>query len=87
MTVKEAIEMLAYGEAYEIKGAHSGKIYHRSWVNKKEHAEQFFEEEAIKDPFYSGIRTNKRKFDHAWCHPYIGIWMHDYYICHPEERR
>jgi hypothetical protein len=34
MTVKEAVDLLGYGAAYEIKGAYSGKIYHKSYVNR-----------------------------------------------------
>ena len=30
MTVREAINLLAYGEDFYIKGAYSGKIYHKS---------------------------------------------------------
>lgn len=33
MTVKEAIKLFAYGTAYEIKGAYSGKTYHKSYMN------------------------------------------------------
>ena len=80
MKVREAIALLAYGTNYEIKGAYSGKIYHRSWVNKKEHVEKFYDETATDNPFYVTGRMSKVT-GMAFFSPVIGIWMHDYYLC------
>lgn len=85
MTVREAINLLAYGEAFYIQGAHSGKIYYKSYVNKKEYLEQFLDERVTDTPFFTDLFTTKRKYGQAYTYPVIGIWMSDYYICHPEE--
>jgi len=85
MTVREAINFLAYGEAFYIQGAHSGKIYYKSYVNKKEYLEQFLDERVSDTPFFTDLFTTKRKYGQAYTYPVIGIWMSDYYICHPEE--
>lgn len=86
MKVREAIALLAYGTNYEIKGAYSGKIYHRSWVNKKGHAEKFYDETTTDNPFYATGRMSKVTRTEFFS-PVIGIWMHDYYLCNePHER-
>lgn len=85
MTVREAINLLAYGEAFYIQGAHSGKIYYKSYVNKKDYLEQFLDERVTDTPFFTDLFTTKRKYGQAYTYPVIGIWMSDYYICHPEE--
>ena len=81
MKVREAVASLAYGTEYEIKGAYSGKIYHRSWKNKKDHVEQFYDETVTDSPFYSAIRVNSARGIGEWARPVIGIWMHDYQMC------
>ena len=85
MTVREAINLLAYGECFYIQGAHSGKIYYKSYVNKKDYLEQFLDERVSDTPFFTDLFTTKRKYGQAYTYPVIGIWMSDYYICHPEE--
>ncbi len=85
MTVREAINLLAYGTAFYIKGSYSGKIYHKSYENKKEHLEKFLDEIAYETPFFTDLYISKRKYDSAYTYPVIGIWMRDYFICHPEE--
>ena len=85
MKVRDAIDLLAYGQAFYIKGAYSGKIYHKSYENKHEHLEKYLDEEVVSDPFFTDLYTPKRKYDQAYTYPIIGIWMSDYYICHPEE--
>lgn len=85
MTVKEAIGLLAYGENFYIKGAYSGKIYHKSFENKKEHLEKYLDESVFDQPFFTDLYTHKRKYDKPYTYPVVGIWMSDYYICHPEE--
>lgn len=79
MTVSEAISLLEYGTNYEIKGSYSGKIYHRSWINKKKHVEQFYNETTMDAPFYATGRMSKVTGT-AFFTPVIGIWMHDYYL-------
>ncbi len=86
MTVREAINLLAYGESFYIQGAHSGKIYYKSYVNKKDYLEQFLDERVSDTPFFTDLFTTKRKYGQAYTYPVVGIWMSDYYICHPEER-
>ena len=81
MKVRDAISMLEYGTEFEIQGFYSGKIYHRSWVNKKEHVEKFFDETTTTSPFYTKIRVNKTNGISEWARPVIGIWMHDYNLC------
>lgn len=84
MKVGEAISLLSYGTNFEIKGSYSGKIYHRSWINKKEHAEQFYDETTISDPFYATGRISNVT-ETAFFTPVIGIWMHDYYIVNKQK--
>ena len=85
MTVREAINLLAYGEDFYIKGAYSGKIYHKSYENKKAHLEQFLDEHVSNPPFSTDLYTSKKKYGRAYTYPVIGIWMNDYYICHQQE--
>ena len=84
MKIREAIALLAYGTNYEIKGSYSGKIYHRSWVNKKGHAEKFYDEIAADDPFYATGRMSAVTGT-AFFSPVIGIWMSDYYLCKEQQ--
>lgn len=85
MTVREAIKLFSYGQEFYIKGAYSGKIYHKSYENKKEHLEKYLNERVSENPFFTDLYTTKRKYGTAYTYPIIGIWMSDYYICHPEE--
>lgn len=78
MKVEEAISLLSYGTNFEIKGAFSGKIYHRSWINNKKHAEQFYNGTTPSDPFYATGRISN--IAGKLFAPVIGIWMHDYDI-------
>ena len=84
MKVREAISLLNYGTNYEIKGAYSGKIYHRSWINKKEHIEKFYDETTIDNPFYATGRMSNITGT-AYFTPVIGIWMSDYYIVNKQQ--
>ena len=79
MNVGEAISLLSYGTKFEIKGSFSGKIYHRSWINKAKHAEQFYKETASHTPFYTTGHMSTVSGE-AYFSPVIGIWMHDYDI-------
>jgi hypothetical protein len=85
MTVREAIDLLDYGTAFYIKGACSGKIYHKSYENKKEHLEKFLDKPVSRQPFFTDLYTSKAKYSQAYTYPVIGIWMNDYYLCHPKE--
>ena len=77
MTVNEAIKLLAYGTAYEIKGAYSGKIYHKSYLNSSKNLDKYANMEVTVEPFYTDMRIRGSENNH-WCIPVIGIWMHDY---------
>lgn len=85
MTVKEAVSMIGYGTPYYLKGAYSGKIYHKSYENKKEHLEKFLDATVSSNPFFTDLYTPKAKYGQAYTYPVIGIWFHDYYLCHLEE--
>lgn len=80
MTVNEAIKLLAYGTAYEIRGAYSGKIYHRSYINISKNLDKYANMEVTDEPFYTDLRLRGSESNH-WCIPVIGIWMHDYDLC------
>ena len=83
MTVNEAIKLLAYGTAYEIKGAYSGKIYHRSYINSSKNLDKYANRKVTDEPFYTDMRTRGSENNH-WCIPVIGIWMNDYDLCRRE---
>ncbi len=87
MKVKEAIKMLEYGTPFYLKGAYSGKTYHKSYENKKEHLEKFLDENVLPTPFFTDLYTTKKKYSTAYTYPIVGIWVSDYYICHPEENK
>ena len=76
MTVNEAIKLLNYGTAYEIKGTYSGKIYHRSYINSSKNFDKYANREVLDAPFYTDIRIRGSEGNH-WCTPVIVIWMYD----------
>lgn len=80
MKVKDAIELFAYGTAYEIKGAYSGKIYHKSYMNSSKNLDKYVDRKVIDKPFYADMRLRGSDSNH-WCIPVIVIWMHDYDLC------
>lgn len=80
MTVNEAIKLLAYGTAYEIQGAYSGKIYHKSYINSSKNLDKYANREVTDAPFYTDLRLRGSENNH-WCIPVIGIWMKDYDLC------
>lgn len=80
MTVKEAINLLGYGTAYEIKGAYSGKIYHKSYMNSSKNLDKYANREVTDAPFYTDLRLRGSE-NNYWCIPIIGIWMKDYDLC------
>ena len=77
MTVKEAINLLSYGTAYEIKGAYSGRIYHRSYTNSSKNLDKYAERKVTDSPFYAVLKMRGHETN-EWCIAVIGIWMHDY---------
>lgn len=87
MKVSEVLSMLSYGQAYEIMGAYSGKVYHRSWLNKKEHVKPFLDENVIETPIQACMRVKKYDDKNLKCDVYSRIWMKDYHFFHQEEER
>ena len=77
MSVKEAIELLSYGTAYEIRGAYSGKIYHKSYINSSKNLDKYADKEVTDEPFYTHLAMRGTN-DNEWCFSVIGIWMYDY---------
>ena len=88
MDVKQAVEQLAYGTSFLIQGTHSGKVYYRSWVNKKERLEKYAGETVNDEAYFATLFTSSRKTLRGtpYTFPAVGVWMHDYYLCHPEEK-
>lgn len=80
MTVEEAIKLLTYGTAYEIKGAYSGKIYHKSYINSNKNLGKYVNREVIGEPIGTDMRLRGSDCNH-WCFPVIVIWMDDYDLC------
>ena len=80
MTVSEAIKLLSYETAYEIKGAYSGKIYHKSYMNSSKNLDKYANREVTDAPFFVTMRLRGSDSNH-WCIPVIVIWMHDYDLC------
>lgn len=78
MTVKEAISLLSYGTAYEIKGAYSGRIYHRSYTNSSKNLDKYADKEVIENPFYTTLAIRGETSANEWCIAVVGIWMYDY---------
>lgn len=86
MTVKEAIELIGYGTAYEIQGAYSGKIYHRSYVNSSKNLDKYINRKTTDSPFYVTMAI-KGNVTNRWCIPVIGIWMSDYDLVKEREKQ
>ena len=80
MTVNDAIKLLTYGTEYEIKGAYSGKIYHKSYMNSSKNLDKYANMEVLDAPFYTAIRIRGSESNH-WRTPVIVIWMDDYDLC------
>lgn len=80
MTVKEAIKLFSYGTAYEIKGAYSGKTYHKSYLNSSKNLDKYADREVTDSPFYADMIL-KGSDSNRWCVPVIVIWMSDYDLC------
>ena len=80
MTVKEVIDLLGYGQAYEIKGAYSGKTYHKSYLNSRKNGEKYFDMEVTNSPIQADMRMRGADDNH-WCIAVITIWIYDYDLC------
>ena len=80
MTVKEAVDLIGGGSAYEIRGAYSGRIYHRSYNNGGSNLAKYSENDVADTPFYTTLRLRGDDVSNGWCIPVIGIWMKDYDI-------
>ena len=80
MTVKEAINLLGYGVAYQIRGAYSGKIYHKSYNNNIKHLEKYADIEVTENPFYVDLAARGTKHS-EWYVPIVTISMYDYDLC------
>lgn len=80
MTIREAISLLSYGTAYEIRGAYSGKTYHKSYLNSSKNLDKYADNKTTDSPFYADLRVRGSDGNH-WCIPVIVIWMADYALC------
>lgn len=80
MTVREATSLLNYGTAYEIRGAYSGKTYHKSYLNSSKNLDKYADNKTADSPFYADLRMRGSDNNH-WCIPVIVIWMNDYALC------
>ena len=59
MKVKDIISIFSYGQAFEIRGAYSGKTYHKSYVNSKKNLEKYFDRDVTDTPIYSDMSGHK----------------------------
>lgn len=74
MTVKEAIDLIGYGERYMLKGAMTGQIYHKSYVHTAKHLEPLLNKEVADSPFFTALHTRNDP-GCAYAYPVIGIWI------------
>ena len=74
MTVSVIIELFAYGQDYEIRGAYSGKLYHKSYVNSKKNLEKYLNREVPPAPIYSDMRMHSDT--NHWCTSIMVIYMY-----------
>lgn len=84
MTVKDIIGMFSYGQPFEIRGAYSGKTYHKSYVNGEKNLQKYLDREVNNTPIYSDMRVRGTDTNH-WCISVIVVWMHDYDTCKQRE--
>lgn len=84
MKVKDIIGMFSYGQSFEIRGAYSGKTYHKSYVNSNKNLEKYLDRYVADTSLYSDIRI-KGSDTNRWCISVIVIWMHDYDMCKQRE--
>ena len=84
MKVKDIIGMFSYGQPFEIRGAYSGKTYHKSYVNGEKNLQKYLDREVNNTPIYSDMRVRGSDTNH-WSISVIVIWMHDYDMCKQRE--
>ena len=84
MKVKDIIGMFSYGQPFEIRGAYSGKTYHKSYVNSEKNLQKYLDMEVNNTPIYSDMRVRGSDTNH-WSISVIVIWMHDYDMCKQRE--
>lgn len=84
MKVKDIISMFSYGQPFEIRGAYSGKTYHKSYVNCEKNLQKYLDMEVNNKPICSDMRIKGSDTNH-WCISVIVIWMHDYDMCKQRE--
>lgn len=80
MKVKDIIKLFSYGQAFEIRGAYSGKTYHKSYINSNKSLEKYLDREVLDTPLYTGMRMRGTDTNH-WCISVIVVWMSDYDLC------
>lgn len=80
MTVAEVKNQFCYGTRFFLKGAYSGKIYYRSWINKDELLDRYLSRECPEHPIFTtmDIRPTRMVESNTFVNAVIGIWMHDY---------
>ena len=74
MTVKQAIDLIGYGERFILKGSMTGKVYHKSYYHTKEHLEQYLDREVTDSPFFTTLHTSNTA-SCSYTYPVIGIWI------------
>lgn len=84
MTVKDIIGMFSYGQPFEIRGAYSGKTYHKSYVNGDKNLQKYLDREVDNTPIYSDMRVRGSDTNH-WSISVIVVWMYDYDMCKQRE--
>ena len=77
--MKFAVIVFINEEAYTIDSINSRNVFLRSTLEK------YLDESVCGEPFFTDLYTQKRKYGQSYTYPVIGIWISDYYICHPEE--
>lgn len=76
MTVKDIIALIGHNNAYEIRGAYSGKYWYKSYYHSNKKLERLLDREVTDKPIYTHLV--KRGDDmNEWVIPVIVIWMYD----------
>lgn len=75
MTVKDIITLIAHNNAYEIRGAYSGKIWYKSYYHSNKRLERFLDMNVMNKPISTHLVM--RGDVNEWVMPVIVIWMYD----------